>query len=207
MKWHFYFSCNKLRYNHFKWNGTRRLKRDREVKDSPEAGEYQVDMKKNSVWKIIIEILGMQNVCANVDPGLLNDDQKKYRVHQATSICTYVLCRVTTADETWNFSNNPETKRKGVSGSIRRHRARRKKNIQSQNQSHIGHVLRFEGHLQHGVLVAVRERRRELCQRESWLLSPPRQCTASQSSEFPVVPVWEKHHRTGKTSLFTCFSP
>ena len=38
----------------------------------------QLDMKRDSFWRIITEDLGMQEVCAKLVPKLLNDDHKKH---------------------------------------------------------------------------------------------------------------------------------
>ena len=40
----------------------------------------QMDLKKDSVWKIITEDLGMWKVCTKMVPRLLNDDQKERRM-------------------------------------------------------------------------------------------------------------------------------
>ena len=46
----------------------------------------QLDLKKDSVWKIITENLGMRKVCAKMVPRLLNDDQKERRMQVCQDI-------------------------------------------------------------------------------------------------------------------------
>lgn len=76
----------------------------------------KLDMKKDSVWKIITEDLGMRKVCAKMVPRLLNDDQKECRMQVCQDIIERLqtepdlLCRVITGDETWIFEYDPETK-------------------------------------------------------------------------------------------------
>ena len=69
----------------------------------------QLDMKKDSVWKIITEDLGMRKVCAKMVPRLLNDDQKEHCMQMCQDIVdclqneTDLLRRVITGDEMWIF--------------------------------------------------------------------------------------------------------
>ena len=77
----------------------------------------QLDLKKDSVWKIITEDLGMRKVCARMVPRLLNDDQKERRMQVCQDIMERLqtepdlLRRVITGDETWSFEYDPVTKR------------------------------------------------------------------------------------------------
>lgn len=69
----------------------------------------QLDMKKDSVWKIITEGLGRRKVCAKMVPRLLNVDQKERRMQMCRDIIERLqnepdlLRRVITGDETWTF--------------------------------------------------------------------------------------------------------
>ena len=75
-----------------------------------------MDLKKDTVWKIITEDLGMWKVCTKMVPRLLNDDQKEHRVQVCQDIIERLqtepdlFCRVITGDETWIFEYDPETK-------------------------------------------------------------------------------------------------
>ena len=77
----------------------------------------QLDMKKDNVWKITTEDLGMRKVCAKMVPRLLNDDQKERRMQMCQDIFEQLqnepdlLRRVIIGDETWIFEYNPEAKR------------------------------------------------------------------------------------------------
>ena len=77
----------------------------------------QLDMKKDNVWKITTEDLGMRKVCAKMVPRLLNDDQKERRMQMCQDIFKQLqnepdlLRRVIIGDETWIFEYNPEAKR------------------------------------------------------------------------------------------------
>ena len=76
----------------------------------------QLDLKKDSVWKIITEDLGMWKVCAKMVPRLLNDDQKERHMQACEDIIECLqteldlLRRVITGDETWIFEYDPENK-------------------------------------------------------------------------------------------------
>ena len=77
----------------------------------------QLDLTKDSVWKIITEDLGIRKVCAEMVPRLLNDDQKECCMQVCQDIIKHLqtepdlLLRVITGDETWIFEYDPETKR------------------------------------------------------------------------------------------------
>ena len=103
---------------------------------------------------------------------------------------------------------------KAISGSLRYCRGRRKQ------ESHIDHILRWEGHRPqralatesdnklvrrsktHGMLNA-REETRVVTRQIVTAL--PRQCTFSQCPEHAAIPWREENHRTGTTSQFTWF--
>ena len=77
----------------------------------------QLKKKKDSVWKIITEYLGMQKACIRMMPRLLNDDQKEHSMQ----VCQErfqtepdLLCRVIAGDETWIFEYDTEKKRRGL---------------------------------------------------------------------------------------------
>ena len=76
----------------------------------------QLNMKKDSVCKIITEDLGMQKVCAKTVPRLLNDHQKEHHMQMFQDIIEHLqtklhlLCRVITGDKTWIFKYNLKTK-------------------------------------------------------------------------------------------------
>ena len=40
----------------------------------------ELEINRDSVWKIIMEDLGMRKICAEMVPKLLDDDQKERRV-------------------------------------------------------------------------------------------------------------------------------
>ena len=74
----------------------------------------QVNMDRETVRKIITEDLDMRKVCANVVPKEITQEQKQRKV----TICQDflerqddILGRVITADETWVYQYDPETKR------------------------------------------------------------------------------------------------
>ena len=77
-----------------------------------------------------------------MDPRLLNNDRKEWYMHECQNIikCLQIeldlLCWVITGDETWTFEYDSETKRQ-------RSRWGRSK---QDSQSHVDHVLRYEGH-------------------------------------------------------------
>ena len=50
----------------------------------------QMDMKKESVWKIITKDLGMRKVCAKMVPRLLNDLQKKCHIQMCQDIMEHL---------------------------------------------------------------------------------------------------------------------
>lgn len=156
----------------------------------------ELGMNHNSVWKIITEDLGMQKVCAKMVPRLLNDDQKGRRMQVCQDILERLetepdfLRRVITGDESWVFEYDPETKRQSLQwkspASPRPKKARQSRSSfkvmliaffdvrgivhceflpqgQTVNQHVYKEVLRR-------LLRAVREKRRELWQGNSWLL-------------------------------------
>lgn len=75
----------------------------------------QLDMKKDSVWKIITENLGMRKVCAKMVPRQLSEDQKDRRLQVCQDLMKCLqtepglLRKVITGGETWIFERDPET--------------------------------------------------------------------------------------------------
>ena len=68
----------------------------------------ELEINRDSVWKIITEDLGMRKICANMVPKFLDDDRKERRVE----VCQYILehlqtepdlLQVITGDESWIF--------------------------------------------------------------------------------------------------------
>ena len=98
----------------------------------------QLDMKKDSVWKIITEDLGMWKVCTKMLPRLLNDDQKERRMQVCQNIIEYLqnepdlLRRVITSHETWTFEYDPEIKCQSSQWKSPMSRGQRKQDSQSQ---------------------------------------------------------------------------
>ena len=79
----------------------------------------KLNMKKDSVWKIDTEDLGMWKVCAKMVPRLLNDHQRERHMQICQDIVERLqnepdlLRRVITGDEMWIFEYHLETKRQG----------------------------------------------------------------------------------------------
>ena len=48
--------------------------------------EDELEISHDSVWKIIMEDLGMRKICAKMVPKLLDDDQKERRVEVCQDI-------------------------------------------------------------------------------------------------------------------------
>ena len=112
----------------------------------------QLDLKKDSVWKIITEDLGMRTVCARMVPRLLNDDQKERRMQVCQDIMERLqtepdlLRRVITVDETKNFGYDPETKRQSCQWKSATSRKPKKARQSKSKVSHTDHVLRCQRH-------------------------------------------------------------
>ena len=72
----------------------------------------QLGVKKESVCKIIIGDLGKQKVSAKLELRLMNDNLKKRRTQVYEDIIERedLLRRVITAEKTWSFESDPETK-------------------------------------------------------------------------------------------------
>ena len=93
----------------------------------------QLNIKKDSVWKIITEDLGMWKVCAKMVPRLLNDHQKEHYMQICKDIIERLqnepdlLRRVITGDEMWIFEYHLETKRQSSQTSLRPKKARQSK--------------------------------------------------------------------------------
>ena len=65
----------------------------------------ELEINRDSVWKIVTEDLGMQKICAKMMPKLLDDDQKEWRVEVCQDILGHLqtepdlLQRIITGDE------------------------------------------------------------------------------------------------------------
>ena len=65
----------------------------------------ELEINRDSVWKIITEDLGMRKICAKMVPKLLDDDQKERRMEVCQDILEHLqtepdlLQRVITGDE------------------------------------------------------------------------------------------------------------
>ena len=103
----------------------------------------QLDMKKHSIWKLIVEDFGIGKVCAKmVWPKLLNDDQKV----RCIQLC-YIIERFSTEPEYFEESllmmrhgflfTIRKSRDKAISGNFWCHRVRRKKDLESQNSKSI----------------------------------------------------------------------
>ena len=77
----------------------------------------ELEINRDSVWKIITEDLDMRKICAKMVPKLLDDDQKERHVVVCQDILEHLqtepdlLQRVITGNESWIFEYDPETKR------------------------------------------------------------------------------------------------
>ena len=77
----------------------------------------ELEINRDSVWKIITEDLGMRKICVKMVAKLLDDDQKERWVEAYQDILEHLqtepdlLQRVITGDESWIFEYDPETKR------------------------------------------------------------------------------------------------
>ena len=75
----------------------------------------ELEINCDSMWKIIMEDLGMQKICVKMVPKLLDDDQE-WHMEVCQDILKHLqtepdlLQRVITADESWIFEYDLETK-------------------------------------------------------------------------------------------------
>ena len=80
----------------------------------------ELEINRDSVWKIITEDLGMRKIRAKMTPKLLDDDQKERRVEVCQDILEHLQTepdlpqRVITGDESWIFEYDLETKRQSL---------------------------------------------------------------------------------------------
>ena len=80
----------------------------------------ELEINRDSVWKIITEDLGMRKICAKMVPKLLDNDQKEWRMEVCQNILEHLqtepdlLKRVITGDESWIFEYDPETKHQNL---------------------------------------------------------------------------------------------
>ena len=87
-----------------------------------------MNLNHRTVHDILTEEMGMQKICAKLDPKNLTNKQKENR----RNVCLDLLERIENDDfffkhnsnESWIFEYDPETKRQ--SGTRANHRARRK---------------------------------------------------------------------------------
>lgn len=101
---------------------------------------HQLDMKKDSVWKIITDDLDMRKVCAKMVPRVLNDDQKEHCMLLETE--PVLLRRVITGAETWIFEYDLETKCQSSQWKSDVSETKESKTVKVRSQSHVDHILR-----------------------------------------------------------------
>ena len=156
----------------------------------------ELEINRDSVWKIITEDLGMRKICAKMVPKLLDDDQKERRVEVCQDILEHLqtepdlLQRVITGDESWIFEYDPETKRQSLQwkcpSSPRPKKARQSRSkiklmliafFDARGIVHMEFLPQGQTVNQHvykeilrRLLRSVREKRRELWQDNAWLL-------------------------------------
>ena len=156
----------------------------------------ELDMNSERVWTITTKHLGMRKICAKMVPRLLNEQQKERRVQVCHDILEELetepnlLGRVITSGESWIFEYDPETKRQSLQWksptSPRPKKARMSKSkikvmliaffdvrgIVHTEFMPQGHTI--NQHIYRDVLRrlmrSVREKRRELYEKKSWLL-------------------------------------
>jgi hypothetical protein len=84
----------------------------------------QVGLPKSIVHKIVTTELQMRKVCAKLVVKVLTDERKENRVSSSRELLGLVrvdpdfLDQVITGDETWVFQYDPETKDRGLSGTL-----------------------------------------------------------------------------------------
>ena len=77
----------------------------------------ETDLNKNAVHRILTEHLHMRKICAKLVPKNLSVEQKTNRLEICQDLLgrleieTDFLDKVITADESWVFDYDPETKR------------------------------------------------------------------------------------------------
>ena len=156
----------------------------------------ELDMNCERVWTIITKHLGMRKICAKMVPRLLNEQQKERCVQVCHDILEELetepnlLGRVITGDESWIFEYDLETKRQSLQWksltSPRPKKARMSKSkikvmliaffdvrgIVHTEFMPKGHTI--NQHIYRDVLRrlmrSVREKRRELYEKKTWLL-------------------------------------
>ena len=78
----------------------------------------QVNIDRETVRKILTEVLGMRKVCAKMVPKQLTEGRKQGRVTICQDLLErqdVILGRVITGDETWAYHQyDPETKRQSA---------------------------------------------------------------------------------------------
>jgi len=76
----------------------------------------ELHMNRETVRQIVKEDLGMRKSSAKMVPRILTHDQEQRRLHSSSDLLrnAEMSDRVNTADETWCFQYNPETKRQSL---------------------------------------------------------------------------------------------
>ena len=77
----------------------------------------QVNIDRETVRKVLTEVLDMRKVCVKIVPKELTEEQKQRRVTYCQDLLKRqddILGRVITGDETWVYQYDPETKRQSA---------------------------------------------------------------------------------------------
>ena len=80
----------------------------------------ELGMNSERLWRIITKDQGMRKICAKIEPRLLNEGQKEWRVQVCQHISEQLetepnlLKRVVTGDESWIFEYDPLTNQKSL---------------------------------------------------------------------------------------------
>ena len=156
----------------------------------------QLDMKKDSVWKIITKDKGMGKVCTKMVPRVLNDNQKEHHMQMCQDIIEHLqnepdlLRRVILVMRRGFLSTNWKPSARALSERVQCHWGQRMQDSQSQkSKSCFSHSSMWEAlstvifatrldnqaaSLQRDpavfALLSVREKRSELWQGKLWLL-------------------------------------
>jgi hypothetical protein len=87
----------------------------------------ELNLDRETVWKILSEDLGMRKVSAKMVPQILSDDQKQRWLDVCSELSRQLaegnnfLDTVIIGDELWCFQYDPETKRQSCNGKHQRH--------------------------------------------------------------------------------------
>ena len=77
----------------------------------------RVSIDRETVRKVLTEVLDMRKVCVKIVPKELTEEQKQRRVTYCQDLLKRqddILGRVITGDETWVYQYDPETKRQSA---------------------------------------------------------------------------------------------